>query len=137
MSSRVELFVLRLAIVSATCGCLASVCGKLAFDTSENNLLRTNSIDSYIVRGVLGISIILLNSTMLSFYVRVLQSVSALQASLLAFVCNYVVSTFFGIVLFGESVSGQWLLGAVVMIAGAFRATTIPTTGNDRNNKIK
>jgi drug/metabolite transporter (DMT)-like permease len=101
------------AIVSASCGSLASVCGKFAFgDTLTEN---------FPARVISGLCILLFNSVMLALYVQVLQDVSALQASLLAFVCNYVVSTGIGIVLFRESISPSWALGAFLMTLGALR----------------
>lgn len=129
--------VLRLAVISTTCGSLASVCGKLAFDTSDANLLRAHNADTYFVRGLVGLLILLLNSTMLSFYVRLLQAVSALQASLLAFVFNYVVTTIFGILLFHETISLQWALGAVLMTAGAFRAGSLEPKAAHTHKKKK
>ncbi len=137
MSWKQSRSVLRQAVFSATCGSLASVCGKLAFDVSDDNLLALYNMDTYVVRVFLAVLILLLNSIMLSFYVRVLQAVSALQASLLAFVCNYVVSTLFGVFLFGESVSMQWALGACLMTAGAFRAGSMDLNPKDDDAKNK
>jgi drug/metabolite transporter (DMT)-like permease len=102
--------------MSAICGSLASVCGKLAFDGSL--------VPQIPIRIVFGLGILAFNSIMLSLYVQVLQSVSALQASLLAFVCNYLVSTIVGIVVFGESVSLHWILGAALMTLGALRISS-------------
>ena len=113
--------VLTRAILSASCGSLASVCGKIAFDTSSTSLLATLGFDFLPIRAFLFVSLILLNSIMLSLFVRVLQSVSALQASLLAFVCNYLISTAVGVTVFGEAISIQWILGAALMTAGAVR----------------
>ena len=116
-----SLHVIATAVASATCGSLASVCGKIAFDTSDLSLLAQIGIDHFPLRVVVFVFLILLNSVMLSLYVKVLQLVSALQASLLAFVCNYLISTFVGVLLFGESVSVKWLLGAAIMTSGAAR----------------
>ena len=110
--------VLFLAILSATCGALASVFGKIAFDSA---FIDKHSLNSYPVKGILVIIILSLNAIMLSLYVRVLQAVSALQASLLAFVCNYMISTAFGVLVFGESISLKWSAGAILMTAGAIR----------------
>jgi uncharacterized membrane protein len=125
--------VLRTAVISAMCGSMASVCGKIAFDTSPGNVLERNNLDHVVLRGILAASILLLNSAMLSLYVKVLQRVSALQASLLAFVCNYLISTIFGIFLFREAISYQWLIGAILMITGAFRASSgVNSVGNKK-----
>ena len=109
---------LALALTSASCGSFASVFGKMAFDTQ---FLDTLGLDLLPVRIALFAVVLLLNSVMLSLFVRVLQSVSALQASLLAFVCNYLISTLVGVVVFGESIGGLWLLGASLMTLGAVR----------------
>lgn len=137
MSSGWNCKVLVKALISALCGSLASVCGKLAFDTSRGSLLEQRGFDFLPVRGVLFILLLLLNSVMLSLFVRVLQSVSALQASLLAFVCNYLISTAVGIALFGEAISLQWLLGAVIMTLGAVRISSSkqPTDKNSTRRK--
>jgi len=105
--------VLSKALISATCGSMASVCGKMAFTDSDWLPLY--------LRIVFGLGILGFNSIMLSLYVQVLQSVSALQASLLAFVCNYIVSTLVGITIFNESISMYWIAGATLMTLGAIR----------------
>ena len=109
------------AVLSACCGSLASVCGKVAFDSSDDSLQVQLGINRYLFSGIVVVVILLLNSVMLSLYLRVLQAVSALQASLLAFVCNYLVSMMLGVVLFGERISLQWIVGAMIMTAGAIR----------------
>jgi len=119
--------ILSRAILSASCGSLASVCGKIAFDSSENSLLVRFGIDSLITKILVGLLILFFNSVMLSLYIRVLQAVSALQASLLAFVCNYLVSTVIGLVLFGEIISYRWIAGAMLMTLGAIRISSTKT----------
>jgi hypothetical protein len=121
------------AVMSATCGSLAAVCGKIAFDTQFLDKYGTNN---YLARGILVGLLVVLNSIMLSLYVNVLQAVSALQASLLAFVCNYLISTTFGIVMFGEAISLQWVLGATLMTAGALRVA-MPTGDSKSTNRKK
>jgi drug/metabolite transporter (DMT)-like permease len=117
------------AVVSASCGSLASVFGKIAFgDAVTENLL---------VRVMAGLCILLFNSVMLSLYVQVLQEVSALQASLLAFVCNYLISTVIGILIFGESISPAWALGAFLMTLGALRISQTPTGKNQSSRKTR
>lgn len=108
------------AIISAACGSLASVFAKVAFDTA---FLDKYGINMLVVRGTCIGLVIVFNVIMLSLYVRVLQVVSALQASLLAFVCNYVISTAVGVVLFGEHISLQWIVGAMLMTSGAIRVS--------------
>ena len=115
------------AVISATCGSLASVCGKIAFGDSYTSSLP--------VRILFGVSILLFNSVMLSLYVQVLQEVSALQASLLAFVCNYLISTVVGILLFGESISPLWALGAFLMTLGALRISQAPQPKRRKSSK--
>ena len=87
------------AIISAACGSLASVFAKIAFDTV---FLDKYGINMLVVKGLCIGLVIVFNAIMLSLYVKVLQAVSALQASLLAFVCNYVISTAVGVFLFEE-----------------------------------
>jgi drug/metabolite transporter (DMT)-like permease len=108
------------AILSAACGSFASVFGKIAFDSA---FLDLYSINNFVVKAVLIVSILLFNSVMLSLYVRVLQAISALQASLLSFVYNYVISTTVGVLLFGETISIKWVAGAMLMTAGAIRVS--------------
>lgn len=118
------------AVISASCGSLASVFGKIAFgDTVTENLL--------LVRVIAGLCVLLFNSVMLSLYVQVLQEISALQASLLAFVCNYLISTGFGIVIFGESISPAWALGAFLMTLGALRISQTPTQKHQSKRKTR
>ena len=127
------------AITSASCGSIASVLGKAAFDSEF--LESSFGMNNYIVKGVLVSLIIVCNSIMLSLYVRVLQSVSALQASLLAFVCNYVVSSTFGVLIFREQLSTQWIVGAMLMTAGAIRvsrsAIDESTAKSAKDKKVK
>ena len=131
MSAGLSGSVLLTAVMSATCGSLASVCGKIAFNTG---LLDKYGTNNYLARGILVALLVVLNSIMLSLYVKVLKAVSALQASLLAFVCNYLISTTFGIVIFGEAISMQWVLGATMMTAGALRVA-LPTSVSKSTNK--
>jgi uncharacterized membrane protein len=123
------------AVLSASCGSLASVCGKVAFG-NENPFPQFHD---YIVRAVFFLLILVFNSVMLSFYIRVLQAVSALQASLLAFVCNYLVSSAIGLLLFGEHISVQWILGAMLMTAGAIRISVGGggSESSEGRNKVK
>lgn len=114
-------------MISASCGSFASVCGKIAFGDSF-----TSSVP---IRVASGVGILVFNSVMLSLYVQVLQEVSALQASLLAFVCNYLISTVVGIVLFGESISPFWALGAFLMTLGALRISKAPTAKRRTSKK--
>ena len=116
-------------MISASCGSLASVCGKIAFGDSFTTSLP--------IRVMFGVGILLFNSVMLSLYVQVLQEVSALQASLLAFVCNYLISTVVGIMLFGESISPMWALGAFLMTLGALRITQAPKAKARRKSSKK
>lgn len=125
------------ALTSASCGSLASVCGKVAF----GNTNPFPSFNDYLVKVFFFALILLFNSIMLSLYIRVLQAVSALQASLLAFVCNYLVSTAMGILLFGENISSQWIFGAMLMTAGAIRIASKngeaqPTRTHAKNKNI-
>jgi drug/metabolite transporter (DMT)-like permease len=113
------------AIISAACGSLASVFAKIAFDTA---FLDKVGINMLAVKGVCIGLVIVFNAIMLSLYVKVLQAVSALQASLLAFVCNYVISTAVGVILFQEHISLQWVLGAMLMTAGAIRVSNSSVT---------
>ena len=113
--------VLFMAVISASCGSLASVCGKVAFDDA---FLDRVGLNNYATKGLAIILIVSFNSVMLSLYVRVLQAVSALQASLLAFVCNYLISTGMGILVFGETLAKEWIVGAMLMTAGAIRIAT-------------
>ena len=119
------------ALISASCGALASVCGKIAFG-------HTNPFpffNDYFVKVSFFALILLFNSVMLSLYIRVLQEVSALQASLLAFVCNYLVSTTIGILLFGENISSRWIFGAMLMTAGAIRIAS--NNGGARSTRTR
>lgn len=127
-----SLRVLGTAVLSASCGSMASVCGKLVFDTVALERLGLNFLP---LRAVFIVCLVLLNSVMLSLFVGVLQSVSALQASLLAFVCNYLISTLVGVILFGESVSVLWAVGAVLMTAGAVRISTATPQKIKRKSK--
>ena len=113
--------VLLMAVTSASCGSLASVFGKIAFD---NAFLDKYGINNWITKGLAAVLILAFNFIMLSLFFSVLQTVSALQASLLAFVCNYLISTVIGVVLFGEAVAKEWIIGAMLMTAGAIRIAT-------------
>ena len=113
-----------LALLSGSLAAAASVLGKVAFDFSDTSLPAkyVQWSPEVIVRGVLFISMLLVNSLMLSTFVRALAaSESALAATVVNFASNFLVSVLLGVVLLGDSppVSLRWWVGALLIIAGA------------------
>ena len=117
-------FLMALALQSGSLAAMASVLGKLAFDFSDKSIpdVFVQWLPPLVTRGLLVVLMLLVNSWMLSSFVRALShSKSALAATVVNFACNFLVSVFLGVVLVGDPapMSPRWWLGASLLIGGA------------------
>eukprot|EP00250_Pteridium_aquilinum_P015819 c22781_g1_i4 orf=497-865(-) len=62
--------------------------------------------------------VVLLNVFMWSFYVRSLKVLSSLQATVVNFASNFLISALAGYLFFSEDLPLQWFLGASLIILG-------------------
>lgn len=113
-----------LALQSGSLAAVGSVLGKLAFDFSDKSVPEqlVQWLPSLVTRGLLIVSMLLVNSWMLSSFVRALSvSNSALAATVVNFACNFLVSVFLGVFLLGDPapLSPRWWCGAFLLISGA------------------
>jgi len=113
-----------LAVLSGSLAANASVLGKFAFDFSESSIPSrcVQWLPEFAVRGILFLTMLLVNSWMLSTFVRALaSSQSALAATVVNFACNFLVSVLLGVIVLGDPApaSPRWWAGAVLLIAGA------------------
>ncbi|XP_024381977.1 uncharacterized protein [Physcomitrium patens] len=64
------------------------------------------------------ICVVACNVMMWTLYVRSLNRLSSLQATVFNFAANFLLSGLAGFLLFGEAAHLQWLLGAALIVAG-------------------
>ncbi|KAK6939378.1 hypothetical protein RJ641_028909 [Dillenia turbinata] len=64
--------------------------------------------------------VIMFNVTMWGCYVNSLKALSSLQATVTNFATNFLSSGLAGFFLFGEVLSPQWIVGALMIITGVF-----------------
>eukprot|EP00386_Alphamonas_edax_P009804 GDKI01032102.1.p2 GENE.GDKI01032102.1~~GDKI01032102.1.p2 ORF type:complete len:179 (+),score=53.41 GDKI01032102.1:79-615(+) len=129
------------SLVSSSCAAFASCAAKLAFDFSETSLVAIASqkiaeaappnyygivslYAAWPLRGVMVVAMILLNSLMLKYYVDAMKRWSALQATVLNFALNFLLSALVGNALFGEHLPFKWWLGASLITCGVFLIST-------------
>ncbi|KAH7302058.1 hypothetical protein KP509_23G054600 [Ceratopteris richardii] len=62
--------------------------------------------------------VVLLNVLMWSLYVRSLKTLSSLQATVVNFASNFLISGFAGYLCFSENLSSQWFFGAFLIVTG-------------------
>eukprot|EP01018_Ginkgo_biloba_P013661 Gb_12732 [translate_table: standard] len=77
--------------------------------------------------------VVLLNVSMWSCYVNSLKALTSLQATVVNFATNFLVSGFTGFFLFRESLHFQWFAGAVLIVLGTFilsQSSTEPDHGH-------
>ncbi|KAH9315124.1 hypothetical protein KI387_023751, partial [Taxus chinensis] len=97
------------AAAAGTCAAFAAVFAKIASISSR--------IDWRLqLLGYVGV--ILLNVVMWSCYVNSLKALTSLQATVINFSANFVVSGFAGFLIFKESLHLQWFAGASLIVLG-------------------
>ena len=107
-----------LAVTSGVLAALSGLVGKLGLDTDHGVSLDTGT-KGYLVRALLVSLTLVINSVMITVYTRSLSlSTSGAVASVLNTAANMVTSAVMSVVIFGEHLSLQWTLGAVLIIAG-------------------
>ena len=57
---------------------------------------------------------------MMKYFVISLQKLGSGKATVCNFVANFIISAIFGMVIFGEVVSLQWMVGAGIMATGVY-----------------
>ena len=110
-------------IVSVVSGLLAAFCGlvgKLGLDFKSSPITDLdNKHLEYILRVVLVILTLLLNSTMITLYTKALSLASvAAEASLINTASNLCFTALFSFIIFQETLSYQWMIGSVLVLTG-------------------
>lgn len=108
--------VLPLSILSGLCGSAASVFGKIASNPSTFQSFVDNETH---VRLLAVAGVILANVAMWLFFANVLcKSRSSAVATGMNLASNFLASALAGRIIFGEHLSGQWFLGALMILTG-------------------
>ena len=107
-----------LAVISGVLAAVSGLVGKLGLDTDHGVTLDTDTT-GYLVRALLLTLTLVINSCMITVYTRSLSlSTSGAVASVLNTAANMVTSAVMSVVIFGEQLSWQWTLGAVLIMTG-------------------
>ena len=107
-----------LAVISGVLAAVSGLVGKLGLDTGHGVTLDTDTT-GYLVRALLLTLTLVINSCMITVYTRSLSlSTSGAVASVLNTAANMVTSAVMSVVIFGEQLSWQWTLGAVLIMTG-------------------
>ncbi|KAF4660613.1 hypothetical protein FOL47_007073 [Perkinsus chesapeaki] len=112
-------------LVSSICAAAASLFAKVGFDSTDRSTASEFGRDfhplaGYAVRAVFIALSLAANAAMMSYYIEALQKRTALQATVMNFGGNFLFSSIFGVVFFGERMSFTWLLGAASIATGVF-----------------
>mmetsp|Transcript_26736 Transcript_26736/g.37686 ORF Transcript_26736/g.37686 Transcript_26736/m.37686 type:complete len:158 (-) Transcript_26736:363-836(-) len=75
-------------------------------------------IVSFIPRGLCLLLMIISNITMAGMFLEGMNESGSVVGTALASAANFITSAFFGVVLFGENISSQWLVGFVMVLVG-------------------
>jgi drug/metabolite transporter (DMT)-like permease len=133
----------RYALLSSLCGCLASVAGKNAFDSAALTAVATRVCTHLpsspfpspsvlplflscpaILLSLLHVAsiggLLVFNSLMLTFLVRALHIKGTVQTITLTSALSFVLSGVVGWLCFGEELSGGWVMGIAVILAGVY-----------------
>jgi drug/metabolite transporter (DMT)-like permease len=123
-------------LLSSLCGCLASVAAKSALDAGKaagisrqlcagcaqlTGMAMSSMCESVLVlcvRVCLLLLMLLLNSAMLTGLVKALHAVGSARAASINGALSFLWSAMAGWLLFDERLSGLWLLGAALLLAG-------------------
>ena len=126
----------RALLLSSLCGCCASVAAKLALETERAAAVSARlclvaaqltsgrltggceSVVLWCVRVCLLLLMLLLNSLQLTALVRALHSLGSARGCGVNGALSFLWSALAGWLLFGERLSGLWLLGAALLLAG-------------------
>eukprot|EP00249_Psilotum_nudum_P008752 c21488_g1_i1 orf=238-615(+) len=66
------------------------------------------------------VGVVLLNVIMWSLYVRSLRVLTSLQATVINFASNFLLSGFAGFIFFGEALHFRWFVGGFFILCGIF-----------------
>jgi len=126
------------AIVAGTCAALASVFGKMAFDSSivmgylqsyvssspHLELFSGTSVSAetiaYSLRALCFVFLLLSNAIMMNAFVKSMAKTSSINATMINSSFNYFVTALFGFFLFGEKLSLQWWIGGFCILIGLY-----------------
>lgn len=116
---------LRASVLAGANAALGSACAKVAFDDQflVRHLLGPSVgwAGLYAARAVGVVVMLTLNALLFRFLARGMdQSNSTVQVTAIISATNFILSGALGWSLFGEAISGRWVLGAVLMIFGVF-----------------
>ncbi|KAF4689502.1 hypothetical protein FOZ63_030226 [Perkinsus olseni] len=110
-------------LVSSLCAAAASVFAKVGFDSTGDSLpsevsMSVHPLAGYLLRAIFIALSLAANAAMMSYYIEALQKRTALQATVMNFGGNFLFSSIFGVIFFGERMSLTWLLGATSILTG-------------------
>ncbi|CAM6091123.1 unnamed protein product [Calypogeia fissa] len=80
-------------------------------------------------------SVVLCNVVMWSFYVRSLMALTSLQATVVNFASNFLLSGLAGFLLFNEPAHLQWFLGAAFIVLGIWFVSNASKEMADNSSK--
>ena len=100
------------SLLSGALAALASVAGKLAFNDDLETWLRIPSF----------IGLLVLNATMLSFFVKAMRDDGSVISTTVNMCANVLVTALIGAMFWGEweRMTPRWLAGAVLVLLGVF-----------------
>ncbi|XP_046397108.1 uncharacterized protein LOC124164002 [Ischnura elegans] len=100
------------------CGVLHSLKSIYVYHAEEENICDGDII-SWIVKAVMVVCMIACNTAGLTFYVKALKSSkSTLPATLTSTSTSFILSAVLGALMFGETTSLLWWMGAVMVVIG-------------------
>lgn len=108
-------------IWAVAAGSNASMAAIIAKATSSSQFDRRFQLLGYA-------GVVLLNVTMWSCYVSSLKALTSLQATVVNFATNFLVSGLTGLFLFKESLNFQWFVGAFLIVLGTLILSKSSTT---------
>ena len=121
------------ALLSSLCGCLASVAGKAAFDSTRlqalasllcSALLHTTSDCPGVALPLLRVlsiaALLVLNSLMLTSLVRCMHVKGTVHATTMTSALSFALSGVAGWLVWEEQLSRQWGMGLLLILGGVF-----------------
>ena len=97
------------AALSGSLAAAAGVFGKYGFQNSE---------DLWYYKVISLVIMLVLNSLMINFVVKSYQSIGAAKTTVINLAFNYISSAMLAYLIYSESISTNWLVGALFMISG-------------------
>jgi drug/metabolite transporter (DMT)-like permease len=124
--------------LAGICAALASVFGKLAFDSQVIlTTISSSSVDSflssslspngvtleklsYVLRALSFGLVIGTNALMMNFFVKSMSLTSSINATMINSSVNFFISAFLGCLLFGEALTMTWWIGGGFILIGLY-----------------